>query len=429
MASKKTASVLASVVAVSTLAGNAGIVNAKQQGEALLDMHKNAEITTSSALEVQPVEVVTEEVKAVSDVPSLKIEGDTKVWNFKSLDFQVLVQNEVAMIQEIEIDATASGAKFNAKGRDNAQVNAGTVIKVPVNGAALIEILHGYDKGPLTVKDPSGKLLGKIDGVSDKWQTDTISYTGSKSGFLTLEVPSGQFFIKTIKTVEVKQEEVGTLITVGPNGDYQKVQDALDAIVKKPTADNRVTIEIEPGVYEEEVTVLKPYITFKNADPSREVKITYDKAVDHDSDPAKVQGTQKTASVTISSGATGFEAYDITFENAYNLGQKNLGHEGRKQTQAVVLVSMADRVVFERCNFIGRQDTLYLKGASKGKDNPEVNERRVYLKDCYIEGTIDFVFGDATAVFENCELYMAYYSNGGYYTAPNTLLITQMAQV
>ena len=79
MASKKTASVLASVVAVSTLAGNAGIVNAKQQGEALLDMHKNAEITTSSALEVQPVEVVTEEVKAVSDVPSLKIEGDTKV--------------------------------------------------------------------------------------------------------------------------------------------------------------------------------------------------------------------------------------------------------------------------------------------------------------------------------------------------------------
>lgn len=49
-----------------------------------------------------------------------------------------------------------------------------------------------------------------------------------------------------------------------------------------------------------------------------------------------------------------------------------------------------------------------------------INDRRVYFDNCYIEGTVDFIFGDANAYFNQCTLNMAYYKNGGYYTAANT---------
>jgi len=62
-------------------------------------------------------------------------------------------------------------------------------------------------------------------------------------------------------------------------------------------------------------------------------------------------------------------------------------------SQAVALMIHSDRAAFRRCRFLGWQDTLY---ASTG---------RQYYKDCYIEGHVDFIFGNAAAVFENCEIH------------------------
>ncbi len=208
--------------------------------------------------------------------------------------------------------------------------------------------------------------------------------------------------------------------------DFSTINEALDSITFSTSAASPVYIHIEPGTYTEEVTVSKPYITFDNTDTTGrgQVIIAYDKASVHEDDPSKSSGTQGSATVTVLAEAHDFTAKGITFENTYNLDQPNLGDDGgRAQSQAVAIVTLTDRVTFESCSFIGRQDTLYLKGSSLGTDvYGSCNEARVYLKDCYIEGTIDYIFGDATAVFENCTLNMAYYKNGGHYTAANTTL-------
>lgn len=120
-------------------------------------------------------------------------------------------------------------------------------------------------------------------------------------------------------------------------------------------------------------------------------------------------GTSKCGTVIVTAAATGFSAENITFENSYNVTDHT--KEG-EQTPAVAFDSLADQVYLKNCNLIGRQDTVYLQG--KGN--------RVYINGGKIEGTVDFVFGDANALIENATINMAYYNGRktGYFTAPNT---------
>lgn len=80
--------------------------------------------------------------------------------------------------------------------------------------------------------------------------------------------------------------------------------------------------------------------------------------------------------------AEGFEAENITFENS-------AGRVG----QAVAVRVMADMVAFRNCRFLGNQDTLFAHGIGRN-----------YYAHCYIEGTTDFIFGSAVALFESCTI-------------------------
>ncbi|MET0751888.1 MAG: pectate lyase, partial [Pyrinomonadaceae bacterium] len=98
------------------------------------------------------------------------------------------------------------------------------------------------------------------------------------------------------------------------------------------------------------------------------------------------------ASYSFYVGGHDFHAENITFENSFGTG-----------SQAVAVLSEADRVVFKNCRFLGWQDTLYAKNG------------RQYFENCYIEGHVDFIFGQAAAVFENCIIHS---KADGYIAAP-----------
>ncbi len=93
-----------------------------------------------------------------------------------------------------------------------------------------------------------------------------------------------------------------------------------------------------------------------------------------------------------------FYAENITFANT-------AGAVG----QAVAALIDSDRAIFYRCTFRGFQDTLY----PYGKDR----DIRQYYKKCHIEGTVDFIFGWATAYFDDCPLHSI---GKGYIAAPAT---------
>jgi pectinesterase len=156
----------------------------------------------------------------------------------------------------------------------------------------------------------------------------------------------------------------------------------------------RVYIEIVPGTYRERVIVTQNHNNITLIGLGK----TPDEVIITNSLNAKTAGgTFFTETVEIN--GTGFQADNITFENT-------AGNTG----QAVAVANRGDRSIFKHCRFLGHQDTLF---ADYG---------RQYYVDSYIEGGVDYIFGNATAVFDRDELH----SNGpGFITAQSRTSPTQ----
>jgi pectinesterase len=148
----------------------------------------------------------------------------------------------------------------------------------------------------------------------------------------------------------------------------------------------RVYIEIVPGVYHERVIVTQNH---NNITLIGLGKSPSDVVITNSLNARVAGGTFFTETVEIN--ATGFEADNITFEN-------EAGNTG----QAVAVADRGDRSIFKHCRFLGHQDTLF---ADYG---------RQYYVESYIEGGVDYIFGNAAAVFDRTQLH----SNGpGFITA------------
>ena len=191
---------------------------------------------------------------------------------------------------------------------------------------------------------------------------------------------------------------------------YSTVQAALNSISSKNTKEIKVVIK--SGVYKEKLKIEKPNVTLIGEDPINTV-LTYDvasgsiKLPEHGGDGTSTYGTSGSASVTISNKAVNFKAVNLTIENAFD--EENAT---TKSKQAVALKNEADKSIFVNCRFLGNQDTLYV--------NKNTTQ---YYYNCYLEGDVDFIFGSATAVFEECEIFSVDrpgISPKGYITAPST---------
>ncbi|KAJ3673823.1 hypothetical protein LUZ60_005815 [Juncus effusus] len=178
-------------------------------------------------------------------------------------------------------------------------------------------------------------------------------------------------------------------VTPDGTGDFPTIQSAVDSV---PLGNRvRTVILLSPSTYREPVYIpkTKNFITFCGLRPESTV-ISWDntatKINHHQSSRVIGTGTFGCGS-TIVEGED-FIAENVTFENSAPQGSG----------QAVAIRVTADRCAFYNCRFLGWQDTLYLH---YGKQ---------YLRDCYIEGSVDFIFGNSTALLEHSHIHCK--SNG-----------------
>lgn len=174
------------------------------------------------------------------------------------------------------------------------------------------------------------------------------------------------------------------------SGNVKTVGEAIEKVPENNK--KRFTIFIKKGVYDEQIRIPanKPYISFIG-ESRNETVLSFD--INN-----KRAGTTS-AAYAFYVGGHDFHAENLTFQNSFDF-KTNAGQGG---SQAVAVLSEADRLIFKNCRFFGWQDTLYAKNG------------RQYFENCYIEGHVDFIFGQAAAVFDNCLIHS---KGDGYIAAP-----------
>ena len=173
------------------------------------------------------------------------------------------------------------------------------------------------------------------------------------------------------------------VVAADGSGDVKSLQEAINRVPENNR--KRFVIFIKPGIYNEQIKIpaSKPYVSCLG-EKAEETKIT-----------SNVKSTATGSPwphCSVYIGGDDFHTENITFENSFGA-----------RAQAMAVVAKADRLVFKNCRFLSWQDTLY------GKTG------RQYFENCYIEGSKDFICGEAAAVFENCRLHS---KSDGYIAAP-----------
>jgi pectinesterase len=150
-------------------------------------------------------------------------------------------------------------------------------------------------------------------------------------------------------------------------------------------------VELAPGVYREKVAITKPHVRLHGLGRApQDVVIVW-------SDGARTSGgTIKSATLTIAGDDV--RADNLTVQNDYWLKYPD------QPSQAVALAVTGDRDVFDRVRLLGHQDTLYAASRVKCEGRGCGTSRQLF-RDCYVEGHVDFIFGDAKAWFQRCEIH------------------------
>lgn len=182
-------------------------------------------------------------------------------------------------------------------------------------------------------------------------------------------------------------------MTVAPDGsgDFTSIQKAIDACKAFP--DKRVTIFVKNGIYREKVVVpsCNTLLSLVGESPEKTI-LVWDDFFDRVN-----RGRNSTFyTYTLLVQGSDFRMENMTVENS-------AGAVG----QAVALHVEAGRCVFTNCRIIGNQDTLYGAGGCS----------RIFFNGCYVEGTTDFIFGEATMLFESCTIHC---KSDSYLTAAST---------
>jgi pectinesterase len=173
-----------------------------------------------------------------------------------------------------------------------------------------------------------------------------------------------------------------TYIVVDQNGhgQFSTVQSAIDSIPKDQTRTTPITIQVNPGTYHEKVIIAKnlPYLTIQGGGRGNTLIVNAE---------TKGEAGSDIADATVAISAPNFVARNITFQNS-----SPAPPSGAVGQQATAVYVSGDMAAFYGVGFLGAQDTLY-----------DHSGRHVY-SECFIEGSIDFIYGDARSYFKNTQL-------------------------
>ncbi|ULC59023.1 pectate lyase [Flaviramulus sp. BrNp1-15] len=187
------------------------------------------------------------------------------------------------------------------------------------------------------------------------------------------------------------ENEYNVVVAKDGTGDYSTIQDAIYASKAFPY--QRVIINIKDGVYNEKVHVFSWNTKISLIGESKENTIV---TFNDYFDKINLGRNSTFHTSTLLVEGNDFQAKNLTVKNTS-------GPVG----QAVALSVNANRCYFENCAFTGFQDTVYTAGEGF----------KQYFKNCYIEGTTDFIFGEATVLFEDCIIHS---KSNSYITAAST---------
>lgn len=169
-------------------------------------------------------------------------------------------------------------------------------------------------------------------------------------------------------------------------GNYKTIQEAVNSV--RDLGQERVKIHIKKGVYKEKVWIpsWKTNITLIGESAGGTVITNSDysgKPIKGEIDALGLAKHSTYSSYTVLVQGNGIIMENLTIENT-------AGRVG----QAVALHVEGDMVIVRNCRLLGNQDTLYTATANS----------RQYYQNCYIEGTTDFIFGEAIVVFQSCHI-------------------------
>ncbi|KAL9237709.1 hypothetical protein vseg_012228 [Gypsophila vaccaria] len=249
----------------------------------------------------------------------------------------------------------------------------------------LFNVSRELTSNALTIIDEAKSLLSYLDipGLDLGNMTDTAAAASSNAAHRRLlgskvwvagEVPAWVTDPRRrIMDAPIGQIKPNAVVAQDGSGQFKTIAEALMTVPPKNI--DPFIIHIKAGVYKEYVTVDKKMmnVIFVGDGPTKTV-ITGNKNF--------AAGVQTFKTATVAAIGDGFMARDIGFENTAGA----IGH------QAVAMRVVSDFAIFYNCRFDGYQDTLYT-----------VRGRQFY-RDCTVTGTVDFIFGDAQAVFQKCTM-------------------------
>lgn len=184
-------------------------------------------------------------------------------------------------------------------------------------------------------------------------------------------------------------------------------------------AEPHTRISLAEGVYRLKLEVGVPYLELIGAGTDKTV-IVYDDYAKKIHEDGKEYNTFRTYTVAVTAPHVSFKS--LTVEND-SLKPEEKGQE-------VALTVYADDFTAENCRFVSTQDTIFCgplphdlieryDGFLKDELRADISSRQIY-RNCYIAGTVDFIFGCADALFEDCEIKSLYDVRGhGYAAAPS----------